>query len=501
MLTKTQSYRHQATIIEQSKDHAGAGYFMEQGTGKTHVTIAVATHLFRQNKIDAVLVLAPNGVHTNWAINEIPIHSPLGKDEQDVAVWSATDGVRKRNRFEEQMRKAGDLPERKLTYILANIESLRTKAFLELLEKHLLRASIFDDPRPERLRFMMVIDESTVIKNPKADVTKAAWKIGDHALYRRILTGTPVSQGPMDLYAQCRFLGRNVLPYNSMTAFKHDYVIEQPVNLGPGRPAFNKVVGYRNQDKLARMIAPFTWRVLKKDCLDLPEKIYQTRYVELTPEQKRIYKQLVQTSMAALEKEQGDGFTTVTALTAITVMLRCQQVALGYVTDDNKTLIPISSNRIDALTTLIEEMAPDAKAIIFCRFKEDVRRVVEGLAPGKCVQYHGDVDDAVRSENVRAFQEDPAARFFVATSAAARGLTLTAASAVIYYSQGFSLDTRLQSEDRAHRIGQTKNVVYTNLVARGTVDEKVIQRLMQKQDIANQVLTRDQLEGFLSLED
>jgi SNF2 family DNA or RNA helicase len=498
MLTKTKSYKHQATIIEQSKDHAGAGYFMEQGTGKTHVTIGVATHLFLQGKIDVVLVLAPNGVHSNWAINEIPAHSPLPLERQEIAVWSASDGIRKRNRFEEQVKEAGG-SERKLTYVLANIEALRTKAFIKLVEDHILRASIFDDPTQERLRFMMVIDESTVIKNPKADVTKAAWKIGDHALYRRILTGTPISQGPMDLYAQCRFLGRNVLPYNSMTAFKHDYVIEQPVNLGPGRPAFNKVVGYRNQDKLARMIEPFTWRVLKKDCLDLPEKIYQTRYVELTPEQKRIYKQLVQTSMTALE--QDGQMTTVTALTAITVMLRCQQVTLGYITDDNKKLIQIESNRINALTSLIEEMAPDAKAIIFCRFKEDVRRVVESLSPGNCVEYHGDVGDAVRSENVRAFQEDPTKRWFVATSAAARGLTLTAASAVIYYSQGFSLDTRLQSEDRAHRIGQTKNVVYTNLVARGTVDEKVIQRLMQKQDIANQVLTREQLQGLLALED
>lgn len=492
-LTKTTSYAHQKTIIEESKDRTFAGYFMEQGTGKTHVTIAVANHLFRQGKIQAVLVLAPNGVHDNWGINEIPIHCGLREDERELITWHAADGVRKRNAFEYGLQHIG--PE-KLTYILANTEALRTKGFMDLMEKYLIKGSIFDTPTCTK--WMMVIDESTSIKSMKADVTKAAIKLGSHAAYRRILTGTPVTQGPMDLFAQCRFLGKDVLPYNSQTAFKCEFVIEQAVDLGPGRPRFNKIVGYRNQDKLARLLLPFTWRVMKKDCLDLPEKVYQTRYVELTPEQKRIYKELVSTSLAMLDE------SSVTVLSAITLLLRCQQVAIGYVTTDDKNITPIPSNRINVLRELISEMAENTKVIIFCRFREDVRQVVEALhkdcPDAKSVQFHGGVEPDARTEAVRAFQEEPATRFFVATKAAARGLTLTAASQVVYFSQDFSLEARLQSEDRAHRIGQKATVVYTNLVARGTVDEKVIAALMKKQEIADTVLDRKRLTELLALD-
>lgn len=493
-LTKTTSYAHQLKIIEESKDRNYAGYFMEQGTGKTHVTIAVGTHLFLAGKIQAILVLAPNGVHDNWAINEIPAHCPLPETDRTVLTWHASDGVKKRNAFEYGLGKMGS---GQLTYILANVEALRTKAFMELMEKYLIKGSIFDTPTTTK--WMMVIDESTVIKSMKADVTKAAIKLGGHAMYKRILTGTPVTQGPMDLFSQCRFLGKDVLPYNSQTAFKCEFVIEQAVDLGPGRPRFNKIVGYRNQDKLARLLLPFTWRVMKADCLDLPEKIYQTRYVELTPEQRRVYKELVRTSLATVD----DG--TVTVLHAITLMLRCQQVALGYVTNDDKIITTIPSNRINVLRDLISEMAANPKVIIFCRFREDVKQVVEALRldypDHKSVQFHGDIDSDIRSEAVRSFQEEPTVRFFVATKAAARGLTLTAASQVVYYSQDFSLEARLQSEDRAHRIGQRSSVVYTNLVARGTVDEKVISALMKKQEIANLVLDRANLTQFLQLDE
>jgi SNF2 family DNA or RNA helicase len=366
------------------------------------------------------------------------------------------------------------------------------------MEKYLIQGSIFDTPTSTK--WMMVIDESTVIKSMKADTTKAAIKLGGHAMYKRILTGTPVTQGPMDLFSQCRFLGKDVLPYNSQTAFKCEFVIEQAVDLGPGRPRFNKIIGYRNQDKLARLLLPFTWRVMKADCLDLPPKIYQTRYVELTPDQKRIYKELVRTSLANLDD------STVTVLNAITLMLRLQQVTLGYVTNDEKVITDIPTNRINVLNDLISEMAADAKVIIFCRFRADIDKIKRSLCTGgydkDCfVEYHGGIDDAGRSTAVRSFQEKPSVRFFVATKAAARGLTLTAATQVVYYSQDFSLEARLQSEDRAHRIGQKSSVVYTNLVARGTVDEKVIAALMKKQDVANLVLDRSAITQLILMDD
>jgi SNF2 family DNA or RNA helicase len=486
MLTKTKSYAHQEKIINESKDCEFAGYFMEQGTGKTHVTIAVATHLFDERRINAVLVLAPNGVHTNWAVNELPTHCAT---PHRVALWNTSDGKYKRAQFVDTLAE----DKTSLLFILANVEAVRTAEFMELMRKHLLQGGDFFNAS-DKCPFMIVVDESTIIKNPKADVTKGCTLLADHAAYRRILTGTPITQGSLDLFSQCRFLGKSVLPYNSFTAFKYEFAVEEIVNLGPGRPMFKKIVGYRNQDKLAKLISGFSWRVMKKDCLDLPEKVYQKVYVELTPEQKATYRSLVKMSMCELR-----GSTT-TALTAFTVLLRCHQVVLGYITDDNKNMVAVDSNRIKALTDVIENVLPTEKVIIFCRFKEDVRRIMETLGPEQCVQYHGGVHEDARLENVRLFQESPTHRFFVATDAAARGLTLTAATQVIYYSQGFSLEKRLQSEDRAHRIGQKKTVVYTDLVAKGTIDEKVIQALLSKKNIADMVMNVGEVEQFLELE-
>lgn len=362
-----------------------------------------------------------------------------------------------------------------------NIEALRTEAFWDALDLFTFR------------KFLAVVDESTIIKNPKAAQTKAAFRLAKSAAYTRVLTGTPITQSPLDLWAQCRFLDESALPYPSFTAFKHQFAIEETVYLGPNRPQFQKIVGYRNQKELSNLIEPFTYRVLKKDCLDLPEKLYQVRYVELTPEQKRVYKDLTKQCVAMIDP----GMVSVT--TALTLMLRLHQVVLGYVPLDDGNIQPIPHNRIKALTELVEETP--GKTIVFCRFLEDVNQVRDALLPLNegSVCYSGEVSADDRTLAIQRFQESPDCRFFIATDAAARGLTLTAATHVVYYSQGFSLETRLQSEDRAHRIGQRNNVLYTDLVAQGTVDERVITALKSKLDLANSVLNREQLVEILTL--
>jgi len=478
-LTKTTPFKHQAEIIEETKDHVFFGLFMEQGTGKTHVTLATIQHLYNEGKIDGVLVLAPNGVHDNWARNEIPLHSALAWSP--VAVWHSSDGVKKRNLWTWACRDTAENP---FVFLLANIEAVRTDEFMKSIV-----------PFVKNRRFMLVIDESTIIKNPKAIQTKAVMKIAKLAAYRRILTGTPITQSPLDLWSQCRVLSESILPYPSYTAFKHEYAIEETMNLGTR--TFQKILGYKNQSTLAALIAPFTKRILKKDCLDLPDKVYATRYVELTPEQKRIYKDLVKQCLATV----GSGVITVTS--AITMMLRLHQVTLGYTTTDDGTIRPIDHNRIKVLMDLLEENT--TKAIIFCRFLEDVDQVAQLLIEGDqsydYVVYDGRVSGENREKNVNRFQNDIACRYFIATSAAAKGLTLTAAEQVIYYSQGFSLETRLQSEDRAHRIGQKKTVTYTDLVAQGTIDDKVIEALKRKTELANSVLDAASLAKLIQLEE
>lgn len=366
--------------------------------------------------------------------------------------------------------------------LLANIEAVRTEAFMKSIAN-------FTNNR----RFLLVIDESTCIKNPKAQQTKAVFKIAKNAAYTRILTGTPVTQSPLDLWAQCRVLDELALPYPSYTAFRREFAIEQVLTFG--HRSFNRIIGYQNQEHLAQLIKPFTLRILKCDCLDLPPKVYQTRYVELTPEQKRIYKQLTEQCLATLSP----GMVTVTA--AITMLLRLQQITLGYVQPDEGDMVRIPHNRIEVLREMLEENS--GKAIIFARFLEDIAQIEALLTEENkgYVVYSGGIAHGDRNEHVARFQNSPGCQYFLATSAAARGLTLTAAEQVIYYSQNYSLETRLQSEDRAHRIGQTKTVLYTDLVAKGTVDDRIVAALRQKKQLADAVIDRDQLSLILSLEE
>jgi len=485
-LTKTRSYKHQAEIIEQTKDKRYFGYLMEQGTGKTHVTIAVMTHLFRTGKIDGVLILAPNGVHDNWTKIEIPLHCALDEGDYLTATWHGSDGVRKRAYWEYVAML--DPKEKPLVILSANIEATRTDAFMSSIR-----------PFMNLRRFLLVVDESTVIKNPKADQTKATMKIAKNAAYSRILTGTPITQSPLDLWSQCRVLAEDALPYTSYTAFKHMFAVEQAVTFG--HRSFNKIVGYQNQQLLASLIAPFTVRVLKKDCLDLPEKIYQTRYVELTPEQKRHYKDLERQCFTMIDKDA----VTITAI--ITKMLRLHQITLGYVETDDGVMHQIPHNRGAALTNLLETEC-SGKTIIFGRFLQDIQQILkiigeltENGADAWAVKYTGEEDPVARTQAVDSFQNDPRCKYFVATKAAARGLTLTAAENVVYYSQDFSLEARLQSEDRAHRIGQKKNVTYTDLVARGTIDDRVVEALKKKTDLATSVLTAAQLRQLIKFEE
>lgn len=487
-LTKTIPFKHQAETIEETKNLRYFGLFMEQGTGKSHITIATFTHLWYSGQINGVLILAPNGVHDNWVRDEIPTHCVLTEDEMVVASWHSSDSKRKKEYFNYVAGLEYDFEgeEHRLVVLAANIEAVRTTAFMAAIR-----------PFMERRDWLLVVDESTTIKNPKADQSKMVHKLAKNASASRILTGTPITQSPLDLWSQCRALDEQALPYPSFTAFKHEFAIEETVFMGQRQ--FQKVVGYKNQDKLASLIAPFTKRILKKDCLDLPEKIYQTRYVELTPEQHRIYKDLTKQCLAKICAEN-----QVTVTTAITMLLRLHQVTLGYVQTDDGTMQHIEHNRISVLSDIIDENM--SKAIIFVRFLEDVRQITEFLLERKgpgfgFVIYDGAVTPEGRQRAIQSFQNDPDCRYFIATSAAARGLTLTAAEQVIYYSQGFSLETRLQSEDRAHRIGQTKNVIYTDLVAQGTVDEKVIAALRAKKEIADSILSRTEIEHLIQLEE
>ena len=332
---------------------------------------------------------------------------------------------------------------------------------------------------------MIAIDESTTIKNPKAKRTKALHKIATLFKYRRILTGSPITKSPLDIYAQAEFLEPGILGYDSYYAFQRRYAVLR--KSFAGSHSFEQVIGYQNLGELTKKIDSFAYRVLKSECLDLPEKTYTVRYVSLSKEQASMYDSIKRHAMILLEN--GD---LVTAPAVITQILRMQQVLSGHLKTDDGEMLTFPSPRTKAVLDILEEHT--GKALIWSRFRHDIQKLVVELdsvyGEGSSAAFYGDTSDDDRQEIIRNFQNpNHKLRFFVANPATGGfGITLNEANLVIYYANDFNLETRLQSEDRCHRIGQKNPVTYVDLISEGTIDERIVQSLQDKITIGATVL-------------
>jgi SNF2 family DNA or RNA helicase len=470
---KTVPYAHQITALEKSWDKENYAYFMEMGTGKSKVLIDNMSMLYDHGHINGVLILAPKGVYRNWQRQEIPTHLPNHIEDFTVA-WTPTPNKVEKEMLESIIKDPKDLT---LDIFLMNIEALHTTKGARFAERFL-----------NGHRGMIVIDESTTIKNPKAIRTKNALKLSTLAKYRRILTGSPVTRDPIDLFSQCEFLDPAILGHASYYSFKNRYTVQVRTNVGTH--VFNKVVGYKNLGELSGLLDPYSYRVLKEDCLDLPEKIYTKRQVDLTAEQKKAYKEMKDYALTLFE----DG-SVLTASTVMTQLLRLHQISCGHlIMEDGETKI-FKNNRITELMDILEEV--DGKVIIWANYRQDIRTIYNNIAkkygPDTVATYYGDTPDGERQDIVQRFQDPKSPlRYFVGNQqTAGYGLTLTAASTVVYYSNNYDLEKRIQSEDRAHRIGQKSNVTYIDLIAEKTVDERIVKALRNKINIASTVLGED----------
>jgi SNF2 family DNA or RNA helicase len=449
---------------------------MEMGTGKSKVLIDNLGMLFLDGQINFALVLAPKGVYRNWVAKEIPEH--MSDDiPHRVIRWVASANKKQT----EEMRSVKD-NFAGLTIFVMNVESFSTKKGQTAGE---WMARTFGNYG------LIAIDESTTIKNHKAKRTKALLKIASQFKYRRLLTGSPITKSPLDIYSQTEFLRPGLMGHESFYTFQGRYAVLQRRSMGA--KSFQQIVGYKNLDELTEKIDTFSYRVLKKDCLDLPDKVYTARYVTLTDEQFRMYSLLQQQAMLLFE----DG-EIVSAPAVITQMLRIQQVLSGHLKTDDGEMKYFPSRRMDALKEILEEH--DGKVIIWSRFRYDIIQITQMLnkefGEGSAAAYYGDTTDDERQSIVQQFQTPGSRlRFFVGNPATAGyGLTLTEADLVIYYANDFNLETRIQSEDRAHRIGQKNNVTYIDLVSEGTIDEKIVEALRNKIDIGARVLGEEARE-------
>ena len=245
---------------------------------------------------------------------------------------------------------------------------------------------------------------------------------------------------------------------------------------------------FKNLGELSDTVKTFSERILKEDCLDLPPKNFTKRHIILTNEQRKAYDQMKKAAMAVL-----NGKVT-TTMTVLTQLMRLHQITCGHFTADDGSIQLIENNRIKELMNVLEET--EGKAIIWANYQRDITNIIQNIVkvygPGSVVDYYGLTPQEERQDNIKKFQNDENCRFIVGTTqTGGYGITLTQANTVIYYSNGYDLEKRLQSEDRAHRIGQTKSVTYVDLIAEDTVDEKIVKALRDKINIASEVLGED----------
>ena len=463
---KTKPYAHQMTALEKSWNKESYAYFMEMGTGKTKVLIDNMAMLYDKGKVDGALIIAPKGVIGTWYNQEIPTHLPDHIENVSV-LWQANITKGQQEKLNELLKSSD-----KLHILIMNVEALSTSKGTDFAESFLRTHNT-----------IMAIDESTTIKNSAAKRTKNILKLAPQSKYRRIMTGSPITKNPLDLYSQCEFLSSWLLDFASFYAFRNRYAEMKTIH-AQGR-SIQVVNFFKNIGELSDKLKGFSYRVLKEDCLDLPDKIYVKRNVVLTEEQSKLYRQMKTMALAILNGKQ------TTTVTVLTQLMRLHQITCGHFTADDGSTQNIKSNRINELMNVLEEV--EGKAIIWANYQKDMSEIKKAIekeyGEGSVVDYYGLTPQEDRQPNIKRFQEDPECRFFVGTpQTGGYGITLTQANTVVYYSNGYDLEKRLQSEDRAHRIGQKKSVTYVDLIAEDTVDEKIVKALRKKINIASEVL-------------
>ena len=468
---KTKPYEHQKNALNESAEKVQWAYFMEMGTGKTKVTIDNLAYLFFKRKITAALIIAPKSVYLNWE-NEIETHMP------DVLKYKT---------YKWNIDKPKDFFAlenfKDLKIFLINVEALSTKRGFEACKDYLIK---------NKLNFV-ALDESTTIKNRSAKRTKNILGLQKLSLVRRILTGSPITKSPLDLYTQCQFLSPELLGFSSYLAFRNRYAEMTDIPVGSGRyisvPKY-----YKRLQELEVKIKQFATRIRKDECLDLKPKVRQKRYIELDGDGKKIYEKLRTNALAIVED------STISFSNKLTEIIKLHQVCNGFTKNDDGEIMTLHKSKLNALEETLEET--DGKVIIWANYLYNIHEIkkflIDKYGPESTVSIYGEINVQDRKNAVERIQQDPKCRFLVGNpTTGGFGLTLTAVNTVIYFSNNYNLEVRKQSEDRAHRMGQKGTVVYIDIVARNTLDEAIMKSLTSKGQIAAKTLGEEDLRDWL----
>ena len=468
---KTKPYEHQRKALEASAEKVQWAYFMEMGTGKTKVTIDNIAYLYFQRKITSALIIAPKSVYTVWE-TEIETHLP-DQLKYKIYKWNID-----KPKDYYKLNESNDL-----RIFLINVEALSTKRGFEGCVDYLTK---------NKLNFV-VLEESTTIKNRQAKRTKNILGLRQLSHIRRILTGSPITKSPLDLFTQCQFLSPELLGFSSYLAFRNRYAEMTDIPVGSGR--FISVPKYyKRLEELEIRLQQFSTRVRKDQCLDLKPKVRQKRYIELEGESKKIYDRLRTSALAVIDD------STISFSNKLTEIVKLHQVCNGFTKDDEGKMLPLHDQKVKALQEIIDET--DGKIIIWANYLWNIHQIIHFLktryGEDSTVSIFGEVTVENRKKAVERIQKDPACRFMVANpTTGGFGLTLTACNTVIYFSNNYNLEVRMQSEDRAHRMGQKGTVVYVDILAKNTLDEAILKSLTNKGQIAAKTLGEEDLRSWL----
>ena len=451
---KTKPFDHQREALEKSWDQKTYALFMEMGTGKTKVLLDNIGVLRCQQLIDGALIIAPKSVYTVWHHNEIPKHLNV---EYDVMLWKSTISRQKMIDFINK-------PSIKLKIFVMNVEAMSGD-----------KGTFWAETFCKRHKTLIAVDESTCVKNYQAKRTRNILKLRKHSQFRRILSGFPTPKNPLDLYTQCNFLDPKHLGFNSIVAFRNRYCFFETIYLG-GRQ-INVPVGFTNLAEIEAKLKNFAYRKTKKECLDLPEKLYTKRKISLTDEQQKLYDDIRIQARANLNGQE------LTVANVVTEILRLHQITCGYFKSREGQIQDVPNKRLDTLMEICEDT--DQKIIIWSTYVYNIEQINRYLTKRygqeSVVTFYGKTSSEQRTEAIDRFQNDPKCRFFIGNpSTGGMGITLTKAGVVVYYSNSYNAEHRVQSEDRAHRIGQDQKVTYIDFVSEKTVDEKILKALDTK---------------------
>ena len=446
--TENALYPHQLDIINAAYGKKAFAVFADCGLGKTACAIKLIERYLdltpEPGKMYPLtfktLVVAPNTILENWY--------------EEIKKWSTlTCIILQGNR----LKRTKLLQENADIYVI-NYEALR------IFEPYLIAA-----------KFQFIIaDELQKLKGYRSLQSKAAFRIAQMIPYRLGMTGTPITNNLCDVFAEYRFLNPYIFGF-SFYGFRARYCTM-------GGYMMKEIRSYINVDELQRKVASIAIRVSKFDCLKLPEKIYQTHYVDLNDEQQRVYKELRKEFISEIQGK------TVTAPYVLTRLMRLSQVTAGFIKAEDQEEINFESNpKLRFLKEFIEDLPKEDKVVVFCRFLKEIAnlRALCEEQQWPWAGIWGEVKD--RQDQIKRFNES--AKVMIAQiQTAGLGINLQAAHCCVFLSNSYSHGDRLQAEERCHRIGQCSNVLYIDIIARKTIDETILQCLKDKKDLAQQIL-------------